>query len=91
MYIHQEYLDNIHNTVQGLDSNSSKVLLSLLNQLEHLFPSRAEIAADWPNVRSFSHPWLKGATDRDPLSVALFRSQCETKFPGSKLDLAGAH
>jgi hypothetical protein len=70
--MHQEFLDNFHNTLQGFDGNSSKGLLFMLSQLLDQFHSRAEDVANWPNVCLFSHPSLKGATDRDPLPIALF-------------------
>jgi lysophospholipase len=72
MIRHQQIFDPIHNIILGFDNSSSSAVLFMLSQLGNQFPSRAEGVADWPNVRSFSHPWLKGVTDRDPLPIALF-------------------
>jgi hypothetical protein len=72
MIRHQEIFDPIHNIILGFDNSSSSALLFMLSQLKNQSPSQAEGVANWPNVRSFSHSWLKGATDSDPLPVALF-------------------
>ena len=51
---HQQIVDFINNTIQGLDNNSAKAILSMVRRLLDAFRTRADDVANWPNVRSFS-------------------------------------
>jgi hypothetical protein len=53
-YCHQEIFDFIHNTIRGLDKNSAKAILFMVNRLVEAFRIRSVDVAKWPNVRSFS-------------------------------------
>jgi hypothetical protein len=63
---HQQLLDDIHNTIQGMDKNSAKAILSMVDRMLETFRSRADDVANWPNVRSFSQGRLNNTTDRGP-------------------------
>ena len=53
-YGHQEIFDFIHNTIRGLDKNSAKAILFVVDRLVEAFRIRSVDVANWPNVRSFS-------------------------------------
>jgi hypothetical protein len=54
-YGHQQIFDSIHKTIQGMDKNSAKAILLMVDRLVEAFRSRSDDVANWPNVRSFSH------------------------------------
>jgi hypothetical protein len=53
-YGHQEILDRIHNTIQGMDKSSAKAILLIVDRMLEPLNSRSDNVANWPNVRSFS-------------------------------------
>jgi hypothetical protein len=53
-YGHQQIFDFVHNTIQGMDKNSAKAILQMVNRMVDAFRTRADDVANWPNVRSLS-------------------------------------
>jgi hypothetical protein len=53
-YGHQQIFDFVHNTIKGMDKNSAKAILLMVDRLVEAFRSRSDDVANWPNVRSLS-------------------------------------
>jgi hypothetical protein len=53
-YGHQQIFDRVHNTIQGMDKNSAKGILLMVNRMLDAFRSLSDDVANWPNVRPFS-------------------------------------
>ncbi|KAF8499632.1 phospholipase B [Russula emetica] len=44
-----QIFDRIHNTIQGMDSNSAKAILQMVDRMVEEFRTRADDVANWPN------------------------------------------